>query len=92
MIAVNVGAHCLIYSPTRIDIQPALSGVEICILRRLAQSHPALSISALACEIGQSYSTVYAMCPRLSYRGLVEMKRNGCGLELSALADVLEGE
>lgn len=91
MIAVNVGAHCLIYSPTRIDIQPALSGVEISILISLAQSHPALSISALACEIGQSYSNVYAMCHRLAFRGLVAMKRNGCGLEVSALASVLEG-
>lgn len=86
MIAVNIGSHCLIYSGLRTEVQSALSGVEIGILR-LAHGQ---TISALAIEMGLAYSHVYAMSYRLQHRGLIKMHRNGCGLEISALADVLE--
>jgi len=89
MIALNVDSHCLIYRTGRVDVQPALSGVEISILR-FAADCPALSISALAADLGLSYPNAYAMCYRLRSRGLVQLKRNGNGLEVTSLAELVE--
>lgn len=90
MIALNIGIHCLVYSPDRIDVQPALTGVEQSIIRAVL-TNTGLNISALAAELGTSYANTYAMVYRLKYRGLLTIHRNGTGYQLSSLTEWLDG-
>ncbi len=91
MIALNIGTHCLVYSPDRIDVQPALTGIEQSILRTVL-TNDRLTVSALAAKLGASYANTYAMVYRLKYRGLLDTHRNGSGILLSSLAEWLEEE
>jgi hypothetical protein len=92
MIVLNIGLHCLVYSPDRIDVQPALTDVEKAILRAVLTTS-GLTISALAIELGASYANTYAMVYRLKYRGLLSLYQNGHhGCQLSALAEWLDGD
>ena len=93
MFALVIDTNLLIFAPGgRVDVQPALSGVELSILRAAIRK-PFLSISALAAEIHAGYPYVYAMTYRLANRGLVRMDRNnGNSIKVSALADLLEGD
>ncbi len=92
MFALIVDSHLLVYSPGgQVDVQPALSGVELSILRA-ANRQPGLSISSLAEAIQAGYPYTYAMTYRLASRGLVKMDRNnGKSIKVSALADLIEG-
>ena len=91
MFALIVDGYLLVFCQNgRVDVQPALTGVELSIMRA-ANRQPGLSISSLAMEIQAGYPYTYAMTYRLASRGLIRMDRdNGKSIKVSALAEMLE--
>lgn len=81
----------MIWRDASVQIQPGLSGVELDALRLLGNSRR--SISQTACELGVSYAYAWYIVYRLEARGLVSLeRRNGNGLEIRALAMLVEGD
>lgn len=89
MIVANIGRHCLIYTPEHVAVQPALTGVELDILR-VVTGGKTLTISGLATDLGCSYAAAWVMVHRLERRGLLALHRNCNGMEIVPLATLLE--
>ena len=85
ILVANVGRDCLVIGSHMVETQPALTGVELDILR--AVDGQSLTISALASQLGCSYGYTWGMVYRLKRRGLVDLERaTGNGLVIRALA------
>lgn len=90
-IVANVGQFCIIYRSESVDVQPALTEVEVEIMWALA-ARPEMNISGLAALVGCGYPWAYAMVYRLANRGLVSVEKStGVGLVVRALAKLIEG-